>query len=979
MKRFITLSFTLLLIFGFINLKGQGELKTLKEIRSFKENLLTGSQFNVVNRTNLNNQLPQKNERAVYDYGNPPDLNWKQQFGGSGYDDVNAVVSDENGNIFVTGSFSGEMSFSGVTYTSTGNREAFVAEFDNAGNLIWLTQIPATEGNETYSKDICIDTDGNFFITGYYTGAVTIGETNLPDMNEKSLFFAKLNGQGELINAAYHSENVNEIGFSIDTDNDGNIYVVSAISGSVDSRHFSYLLKYDQSYDLIKQTFYEIGFNNLIVSDNNIYYSGVIQNGDDGHLDENVMLPNPTGYNDVFIAKSNLDWEFAWGYIPSHTGNGFNGDSDNDCLIQDNQSNFFMAGQFRTSIIFGNDTLTNGGGFITKFDSEGNFLWGKQFDSPSVRLSSDLTGNAYVTGNGSLLKYDNNSALTWEATLENQPNAIYTNSDNKIITAGNVDGLMYVSQLNNEAAEEWTNQFGGNSAYSYQIGMVTDNSGNIYTYNYTSNTIDFHGETVNKGVFLCKQNGQGGLIWIMQFPDIRVYYGYGNYIAIDPANENVYITGAFYDDLVIPGETTLTPAENGSVFILKYGTDGSFKWSKQEDFVGEELSLTPDFAGNVLLTGIFSENITVSGTELESAGLYDCFIAKYNEEGELNWAIRAGGEDMEYSGLASVDGSNNIYFTGEFTSVNVTVDDTEYPMQEGEGNILFAKLTSDGNILWIKSFAVSQDQDEWMDWYCWPTGIKTDFDGNSYIKGAFGKTAWFDDIHLENPLSKFNKFITKIDSSGNALWAKAITKNQTYPYDFDYNQFDIDFEGDVYFGMQAKDTLFFGDDFQYNPSSANDLIVARYSTSGNLNWVLTMQGDATSYSWITSVAVYDTANVFVGGFFDNYLSIGNEELTSTNRHGFVTSFGINHSGFSEVYDSEALAVYPNPSTDKITLAIKMPLKNAKVSIYSVSGKLVKSVILDGRNEINISHLQKGTYLIKIDYNQKILTGKFVKW
>lgn len=980
MKKLIIITLNLILVVGFLNLKSQNEFSNIENKNVFKEKDLTYLYHNELNQSPSKGTIKQKSNGAIDDFGDPPDLNWKGQFGGSAYDNVNAVISDENGNIYITGSFAGQMSLSGNTYTSTGTREAFVAKLDNSGTLIWLTQIPATENNETYSKDICMDAVGNLYVTGYYTGALTIGSSNLPDINNFSLFYAKLNTLGELMNGMYHSQDIDEIGFSIGVDENDYVYICCARLNYIDWRHPSWLLKYDQSNNLVSEVQYEVGFNNLIVDGNNIYYSGVIQNGDNGYIDENVSLTTTSVYCDVFVTKSNLDGVFDWGFTPSHVNFG---DSHNDCIAIDNMGDLFMAGFFRGSLVLGNDTIINNvtaDGFITKFSPQGNIVWLKQFGSSTyvnkVALSSDFNGNAYVAGNASLLKYNTDGIMLWEVEPENQPNTIYFNSENKIITAGSNNGLNYITQFNIDAVEEWTTQFEGNSALGYVIGMVTDNNGNIYTYNYTSGTIDYFGETVNEGIFICKQKGQGEVVWIRQFPDIRVNGGdIGNYIAIDPESENIYITGEFHDELIIPGGTTLTPSEEGSIFIIKYDIDGAYSWSLQEDFVGGELCLVADYANNILLSGTFWGTINISGAELVSAGIMDCFIAKYDSDANLGWAKRAGGESVEYVGLVSVDGNNNVYFTGEFLSENVSVDNIGYTMMAGDGNIIYAKLNSNGEVIWIRSFAASNH--EWWDDVSWPTGIKTDIDGNTYIKGNFSYIAYFDDILLENPLSYFNKFIAKIDSDGNALWAKQITPPRRN-YQYDYNQFDIDNEGNVYFGVQTEDTLYFGDDFQYIPASPNDLLVAKYDAAGDLDWVKTMQGSANSYTRIISVAVYNATNVFVSGYFENYLLIDNEELTSTIRHGFISMFGDEITGVNEIYNRAGVEIYPNPTKDKIAISTNVSLKNSRINIYSVSGKLVKTAIINNQSEIDVSNLQKGAYFTKIYTEKGVLVSKFIK-
>jgi hypothetical protein len=50
---------------------------------------------------------------GIADYGSPPPINWYEQFGGSGEDFARDMVTDWKGNVYLTGSFSGEISVDG--------------------------------------------------------------------------------------------------------------------------------------------------------------------------------------------------------------------------------------------------------------------------------------------------------------------------------------------------------------------------------------------------------------------------------------------------------------------------------------------------------------------------------------------------------------------------------------------------------------------------------------------------------------------------------------------------------------------------------------------------------------------------------------------------------------------------------------------------------------------------------------------------
>jgi len=455
----------------------------------------------------------------------------------------------------------------------------------------------------------------------------------------------------------------------------------------------------------------------------------------------------------------------------------------------------------------------------------------------------------------------------------------------------NVEFAKEIKNFGNPPEASWLQDFGVQGAIGLNIAMVTDINGNIYTYNYVSGISNFFGEDLVDGLFLSKQNSSGDLVWIKQFVGIEGDAGdIGDRMVIDPANEYIYITGGFNQDLVIPGETTLTPAAEGSVFILKFSINGDFIWAIQEDIIDNDMSLSADYSGNIILTGLFTDQINLQGTELISQGDQDSFIAKYGQDADLKWAVRAGGTNVEYTCSTSVDGNNNIYFSGEFISDAITIGNYEYSMPPGTGNIIFMKLNANGELLFVKSLAATNH--EFNDDYCWPTGIITDETGNSYLKGGFGPFAYFDDIFLENtfPSTTYNKFITKIDRNGNVLWAQPIYSHSTQ-YNFDYNQFDIDEEGSVYFGAQAKDSLFFHNGYEFYPASPTDLFVAKYTNSGDLDWVTSFQGTNEGENWLNSVSVYDATNIRVGGYYLGELSIDGETIFSSSGKGFITYFG----------------------------------------------------------------------------------------
>ena len=79
----------------------------------------------------------------------------------------------------------------------------------------------------------------------------------------------------------------------------------------------------------------------------------------------------------------------------------------------------------------------------------------------------------------------------------------------------------------------------------------------------------------------------------------------------------------------------------------------------------------------------------------------------------------------------------------------------------------------------------------------------------------------------------------------------------------------------------------------------------------------------------------------------------------------------------KVYD---INVFPNPTTNQITLAINTDKTGMKVHIYSTDGKLVKSAsVVNGNNLIDTADLVSGTYIYNVQTDTEVIhASQFIK-
>lgn len=73
-----------------------------------------------------------------------------------------------------------------------------------------------------------------------------------------------------------------------------------------------------------------------------------------------------------------------------------------------------------------------------------------------------------------------------------------------------------------------------------------------------------------------------------------------------------------------------------------------------------------------------------------------------------------------------------------------------------------------------------------------------------------------------------------------------------------------------------------------------------------------------------------------------------------------------------------VALYPNPTSDQITLEWKGPNKNYEAEIYNMVGQKVMTSKVSNKSSINVSTLVKGSYFVKLIGEGKATMLQFIK-
>lgn len=144
-----------------------------------------------------------------------------------------AVETDDTGNVFIGGFFSGVSVFDG-TNTANGSglgNDAFLIKLDASGNSKWVKTF-GFGGNQSIN-DIEIQSNGNIVIAGAIGDSISFGGANLTGSGGVDLFLATLDPSGNFVwqMQSTQGNNSNKVG-QIELDDLGNIYFGGEINGN---------------------------------------------------------------------------------------------------------------------------------------------------------------------------------------------------------------------------------------------------------------------------------------------------------------------------------------------------------------------------------------------------------------------------------------------------------------------------------------------------------------------------------------------------------------------------------------------------------------------------------------------------------------------------------------------------------------------------------------------------------------------------
>ncbi len=483
------------------------------------------------------------------------------------------AVVDNNGSVITVGSYKESFTFGTNTITSLGGYDAYIIKNDVNGNLLWIKGIGSGAGDDE-AKGVSTDAFGNIYVSGYFTGSISIGNTSITSAGAEDIFILKFSPDGSLIWAKAAGGTDRDQAFDIKVDALGNSYFTGRFYGTANMG--------------------------------------------------GIILNTYSTYAKTFTAKFDANGNGVWAKEATSTADNYG-----NSICFDGKGNSYVMGYFSLAMNFGGTTITprinNIDYFLVKYNESGVLQWAKRIDGDFIanlkymtHIVADATGNIFIAGcenvsntkTTMLAKYSSDGNLVWKKTGsssgQNYAYDIALGSNGEITLIGQLttpltfDNItidiqsafgseMYVARFDNQ----------GNALASYQpintstksesgFAIAMDAYNNVYTAGFFSGTPAFGSTTLNSStsdVYVAKITSNALSVNNQKLSEIVVYPNpvIGSTLFIKNADDTSYEIYNTMGQLVQRGTI-----ENSSINVSAL-TSGLYILKTEKGFVRFEM------------------------------------------------------------------------------------------------------------------------------------------------------------------------------------------------------------------------------------------------------------------------------------------------------------------------------------------------------------------------------------------------------
>jgi hypothetical protein len=630
-------------------------------------------------------------------------LVWNTCLGGGDQDYGMGIAVDSGGPVYVMGSSTS--SWGSPVQAHGGGSDAFAAQLDADGNLVWNTFVGGT-GNDT-GRGIGKDFAGNIYLAGHSTA--TWGSPVRAYTAGEDAFAAKLVATTGVVTWNTFLGGAGEDrGRGITASSNGSsVYVLGEYSDAAwgspvrayTAGWDAFTAKLDSAGALTWNTFLggegdDAGAGIVVDGYGNIFVSG--DSGATWGSPVRAYSSSADPHDDPFAAKLNGTGSLAWN---TFLGSGWNDAGGGIAFLWSGY--VFVCGtsggSWGSPVQFHN---TGREAYAAQLDDSGALLWntfaGGAGSDEGHGIAVDGSGNVYVSGvsnapwgspvrpftndsDAFVTKLDSTGSLAWNTFLGGSGadwgKDIAVDGDGNVLVTGYSDAAWgspvraygggshdsFAAKLSASGVLTWSTFLGG-TGWDESSGVVVDGDGNAYIAGFSDAAwgSPVRPYTSSRDAFVAKLNSAGGLTWNTFVGGTSGDSGHG----IDRDNDgNIYLVGKSY---VSWGSPVRAFTVGDDVFVAKLSSSGALIWNTFLGGSGQDRSFGISAAVNGEKIYVSGDSDAAWGSPVRAytGGYCDAFVAELGADGGLTWNTFLGGSDTDYAWGVDSDESGNVYVAG---------------------------------------------------------------------------------------------------------------------------------------------------------------------------------------------------------------------------------------------------------------------------------------------------------------------------